>query len=70
MNCETLWLAKRTVPVELIVMSVELLYWSRLRKTWAELVVKDDADEVGTTLKVNVGPVTPLMVEVAGAAVR
>jgi hypothetical protein len=59
-----LWFAKTIVPVEEIVMSVELVYFKRFRNTcWLE-VVTDDAELVETTENVNVGPVTPLIVEV------
>ena len=58
------------VPVEEIVICELELSVKRLRNTWAELVVIDEADDVFTMLNVNVGPVTPLIVEVPVLPVR
>ena len=52
-------------PLEATLMFVPEVYWRRLRKICAVVVVIDEGDEVFTIEIVNVGPETPLMVVVA-----
>ena len=56
---------KFIVPFDATLMSVPEAYWSRLRKRLADEVVIEEGEEVPTIEKVNVGPVTPLIVVVA-----